>query len=167
MDASPQSRPNLSRRGALTGASSVHRPPWTDEARVRKNCTSCGDCIDACPEAIVIKGPAGTPAIDFTRGACTFCAACASACGEGVFRDISQAPWDLTVQITPSCFLKLGISCQSCTDACDEQALRFDMRAGVVGEIVLSAEACTGCGACLPVCPASAIEIHQPKRQAA
>ena len=77
MEASTHTRSNLLHRGALAGA---QRPPWTDETRLRAHCTSCSACITACPEAILIGGPAGTPVVDFARGACSFCGACADAC---------------------------------------------------------------------------------------
>lgn len=135
------------------------RPPWSTEARIRKNCTSCGDCIRVCPEAILIAGPAGTPAVDFKNGACTFCGKCAEACSESVFQDSDAEPWAMMATVSSTCLLKAGISCQSCTDACDEMALRFDMRAGLVGEIDVMQEKCTGCGACVATCPVQAIQV--------
>ncbi|MEX0346583.1 MAG: ferredoxin-type protein NapF [Rhizobiaceae bacterium] len=156
---------NQSRRGfALSMAGMQHeaclRPPWTTENRVRENCTSCGDCIRDCPESILVSGPAGTPVVDFSLGACTFCSSCAEACGEDVFRNVDTSPWSLKANIGQSCLLNAGISCQSCTDACDDMAIRFDMRAGPVGKVQVLSENCTGCGACVSVCPAKAIQIH-------
>ncbi|MGR3678655.1 MAG: 4Fe-4S dicluster domain-containing protein [Paracoccaceae bacterium] len=75
------------------------RPPWTDEARVRQSCTSCGDCIAACPEGILVRGPANTPVLDFSTGECTFCNSCVTACKEDVFFDVGARPWDLIAQI--------------------------------------------------------------------
>lgn len=153
-----------SRRGfafAMAGMPSEAclRPPWATEYRVRENCTSCGDCIRDCPEAILISGPAGTPAVDFSLGACTFCGSCADACAEDVFRNV-DTPWSLKANVGQSCLLNAGISCQSCTDACDDMAIRFDMRAGLVGKVQVLPENCTGCGACVSVCPAKAIQIQ-------
>ncbi|MBK5935070.1 ferredoxin-type protein NapF [Rhodovulum imhoffii] len=135
------------------------RPPWTDEGRVRALCTSCGDCIAACPEAILRAGPARTPIVDFLENSCTFCRDCAAACGEGVFRDETQTPWTLTARLGAACLLRMGVSCRSCTDACDAHALRFDLRAGPVGAIHVDHDACTGCGACVGVCPAGAVTM--------
>lgn len=155
------SRTGTARDGSL-------RPPWSSEASVRAACTSCGDCIRACPEAILRRGPAGTPAVDFARGACTFCGACAEACGAEVF-DLGAAPWAIVAEIAPGCLLNAGISCRSCTDACDTRALRFDLRAGPVGAITVDPDACTGCGACAGVCPVGAVGFveHQPALEAA
>lgn len=135
------------------------RPPWSTERQIRDLCTACGDCIRACPEAILIAGPAGTPCIDFTVGNCTFCGDCARACDENLFADTDTIPWTLTAIVEPTCLLTAGISCQSCTDACDDEAIRFDMRAGIVGSVTVSPDNCTACGACVSVCPAGAIRI--------
>lgn len=143
----------------LTQAKPPIRPPWSTEARVRENCTSCGDCLSACPEGILIAGRAGTPFVQLNGGYCSFCGKCADACVEGVFADRSEAPWALVAQIEIGCLLHQGVSCQSCTDACDDEAIRLDYRAGHVGAIEINAAACTGCGACIGVCPTRAISL--------
>lgn len=140
----------------------AQRPPWSTESRIRDACTSCKKCIDACPEAILRAGPAGTPVVDFLTGACTFCAACAEACPEPVF-DLQSDPWPLIAEVQPSCLLHAGVSCRSCTDACAAAALRFDVRGGGVGRIRVDADACTGCGACAGMCPVGAIAFVDRK----
>lgn len=133
------------------------RPPWSTERNIRDLCTACGECIRACPEKILVPGPAGTPCIDFANGACTFCGDCARVCGENLFSETSSIPWALTAVIEPGCLLKAGISCQSCTDACDEDAISFDMRSGFAGAVTIAPDNCTACGACVSVCPVGAI----------
>lgn len=146
--------------GQRAASAEAVRPPWTSEARIRKSCTSCGDCIRACPEGILIAGRAGTPLVSFDAGLCTFCGECASACEESVFGELTGQPWTLKADIDQSCLLNSGVSCQSCTDACDDQALTFDMRGGLVGQIRVTTDNCTGCGACVSVCPADAIAVR-------
>lgn len=138
----------------------VQRPPWTDEERVKESCTSCGACISACPEAILIAGPAKTPIVDFSLGACSFCQNCVSACDENVFSDTSEPPWNLKAGIKNNCMLSNGISCQICADSCLEEALKFDLSHFPSGKMNIETEACTGCGACLSVCPINAIQIE-------
>ncbi len=155
------------RRSLLAGRRSslehsMLRPPWTNQARVREFCTSCGDCIRACPENIIIPGPAGTPTIDFKSGPCTFCYACADSCERSVFAARQSVPWDIRVAISDGCLLSGGVSCQSCTDACDEAALRFDLRSGPAGSIHIDLDRCTGCGGCVSVCPVNAISVDPP-----
>lgn len=146
-------------RGAGGWRSAAQRPPWADETSVRAHCTSCGDCIRACPEAILFEGPAGTPVLDFNAGACTFCGACAEACEERVFADTSNTPWTLTAQISAACLLPQGVSCRTCTEFCDIRALRFDLRARPIGAVTVDVATCTGCGACISVCPTDAITL--------
>lgn len=165
--AGQSSETRQSRRSLLVGGRSsregpVLRPPWTNQSRVREFCTSCGDCIRACPESILVPGPAGTPIIDFRNGPCTFCYACADACERSVFAARQSVPWDSRVSISDDCLLTGGVSCQSCTDACDEAALRFDFRSGPAGSIQIDLDRCTGCGACVSVCPVNAISVCQP-----
>ncbi len=136
------------------------RPPWSSESSIRASCTSCGSCIQACPENILRRGRSGTPVVDFDAGACTFCADCAEACPEPVF-DLSRSPWDLTAEVQANCLLNSGVTCRTCTDVCEVAALRFELACGSVGRIKVETEACTGCGACIPVCPVSAIAVKE------
>ena len=138
-------------------------PPWTDEARVKRLCTGCGDCIAACPEAILVAGRAGAPVVALNGEACTFCGDCARSCDEGVFAETATRPWTIIADIGATCLLSQGVTCQTCTDACDVDALRFAYLPGSAGEIRLDAEACTGCGACLGVCPVNAITLADPQ----
>ncbi|WP_131112197.1 4Fe-4S dicluster domain-containing protein [Sulfuricystis thermophila] len=62
--------------------------------------------------------------------------------------------------IGPACIAYVdNVVCRSCGDACDEQAIRFSPRLGSAALPVVLTERCTGCGACLPVCPAGAITL--------
>ena len=146
---------DVSTRGRVThiARDGSLRPPW-----IRAHCSSCSACISACPEAILRAGPAGTPVIDFATNACTFCRACADACSEDVF-DLTARPWSVVAQIQPACLLNQGVSCRTCTDACEVSAMRFKLRAGSMGQVDVDADTCTGCGACVGMCPVNAIAI--------
>lgn len=164
------SRPSLSRRGLSRGAQ--QRPPWTSEQLIRDGCDSCGKCIPACPEGILIAGPAGTPVLDFSLGECTFCAVCVHACPEAdtVFTDLASGPWEAQggriAKVGDSCLLEAGVSCQLCTDSCDSEALRMDLSHRPVGRITMDDSACVACGACVQGCPEGAITITKPAPQA-
>ncbi len=134
------------------------RPPHAAEKAVRENCSGCKACITACPEGILIAGRANTPVVVFNKGSCVFCGACAEACSEAVY-DLSATAWGHVAEINESCFLQHGVTCQSCRDACETEALKFEFRLGIVGTILVNEEVCTGCGGCLAVCPTGAIDL--------
>jgi ferredoxin-type protein NapF len=157
-------RIDASRRRLLRGyagerPAAVRKPrlPWLDTGAFHERCTRCGDCARACPEGIVAPGDGGFPHIDFARGGCTFCGACADACSEALFSHREGAPWRLRVAIGAGCLARTGVVCESCRDGCDTRAIRFTPAPGRVPAPVLDLERCTGCGACVGVCPVSAI----------
>ncbi len=49
--------------------------------------------------------------------------------------------------------------CYRCGDVCKEDAIRFSPRFAAVAEPEIVAERCTGCGNCVPVCPAKTITL--------
>ncbi len=53
-----------------------------------------------------------------------------------------------------------NVVCRSCGDVCDEAAIRFSPRLGGAALPVVLGERCSGCGACLPVCPTGAITLR-------
>lgn len=148
----------LPRRALLGGGGSDGVMPWTDPQRVFDRCTGCGACADACPQGIVATGRGGHPYLDFSAE-CTFCGACAEACPEDVFDPAQEPAIAAIARIAPSCFEPQGISCRVCQDVCPEDALRIRPQPGGRATVEVLADTCTGCGACVPVCPASAVEI--------
>jgi ferredoxin-type protein NapF len=162
-----------SRRAFLLGAevepcaNAAVRPPWARGEAFADLCTGCGSCVAACPEGVVVLDDKSRAAVDFRRGAglCSFCGACAEVCPEPVFiapeaRAVTP-PWTLRAAIGADCLTGDGVLCQSCKDACGEGAIRFVYAAGRVAQPQLDPDRCTGCGACVACCPASAIEIHR------
>jgi len=61
--------------------------------------------------------------------------------------------------ISDACLARAGIACMSCRDACPEQAIRPQLRRGGPFLPEVAGSACTGCGACIPPCPAHAIAL--------
>ncbi len=156
-----------SRRALLRGrlrdrGAPPRRPPWAVEG-FEDACTRCGACADACPQGIIINGDGGFPEVDFThgQGECTFCAACVEACPEPAFDVERDPPWDVTARIGEACLARSGIHCQSCGEVCGYDAISFTLAVGLPPQPVVEPEACTGCGACVAVCPADAITAMQ------
>lgn len=155
---------DVSRRGFLRGRSTLPpalRPPWAgSEADFAERCTRCGDCLPACPQAILAVGSGGYPTVDFRRGECTFCGACAEACRPAaLLRRPDVPPWRLKAQIAPTCLPRQGVECRICGDFCDARAIRFPPRVGGAALAELDPDRCTGCGACVAPCPVGAISV--------
>lgn len=102
----------------------------------------------------------------FEAGFCEFCRECAKACPSGALRpeiDGEAAYPGLAIVDMASCLNKVGFAmCLSCQDHCPERAINLvQLRTPTV-----EADRCTGCGACLFVCPTSpkAIRIRAAGR---
>ena len=151
-------------RARFVESDNTLRPPWLKSPlSFTEQCTRCGDCLKACPESIIQVGDGGFPEIDFRLGECTFCGDCAKSCKEELFFDSeSQKPWHYTAEIQSNCFAKNQVSCQSCQDVCDQRAIRFAPQLGSVSQPIINMVECNGCGACVSVCPASAIKVKSP-----
>ena len=147
-------------RGGFGESREPLRPPWTREEKLHRDCTACGDCIGACPEKILIAGGGGLPEVDFTAGACTFCMACAKACPEEIFDPTALEPWSYKATVAAHCLARRGVMCQSCGDSCDARAIRFPLEAGRVPAPRIDGALCTGCGACVSVCPVEALQAE-------
>lgn len=158
-------------RGDIRGTRAPLRPPWAvSEAEFVELCSRCDDCLRNCPEHILVRGPSGFPAVDFSRGACTFCHACADVCRPGVlYYEVGLIPWHMSLQISDACLARQGVMCQVCAEQCGEQAITMRPQPGWVPAPEINIERCTGCGACYRPCPTHAIQIyrdpdrHQPK----
>ena len=105
----------------------------------------------------------GAPEIDFTLGGCDFCGACLAACTRGAFHGPSHAkPWPYKADITGGCLAFQGVECALCEDYCKANAISFRRFAGGFALAEVSAETCTGCGACVVACPALALTMVSP-----
>ncbi len=140
------------------------RPPGAIGGAFTDLCTTCGDCIAACADAVLVRDPDGRPIVRFDAGACTFCTACAAACTTGALDAERVAAWPWRAIVSAACLSRNGINCRSCQDGCDEGAIRFTLQRGGRAEPALDTGACTGCGACAGACPVGAIgfERHDP-----
>lgn len=155
---------NPARRSFLRGCVSQPqpqpmRPPWSRVERFTDLCSRCLRCADACPDRIIIRGDGGFPEIDFRRAACTFCGACATACPEPVFETSTGVPWRARAAVTGDCLAARGVVCRTCRDECPEDAVCFATAVGGIARPRVEPDRCSGCGACVGVCPVGAIRI--------
>lgn len=142
--------------------STEHLLPWVIDAKQFLNdCTQCGDCLDVCPEQIIIKGDGGFPRVDFDLGECDFCGKCAGSCKAPIFTEITATPWQKKALIDVTCLANQNIYCRSCAESCEAQALTFQIGISAVPQI--DNELCTGCGACVAPCPTNAIGVKELK----
>lgn len=156
--------PDRSRRALLLGRAHAVpplRPPWAlAESDFLDACTACGACIERCPEQVLARGAAGHPVFDPRLGECTFCGECESACTpRALDRHAMEVPSHARAVVADSCLPRNGVVCSSCRDACPERAITFPLAAAVPTPSIDTTR-CTGCGACVGICPVAAISLH-------
>lgn len=138
------------------------RPPWAlNEQAFTDICTRCGECITHCHSHIIKKGSGGFPVIDFSQRGCDYCTACVSACKPGALQTQQQTafPTSQTATIKHHCFSEQGIICRSCGEVCEFEAISFQLIVGGGAKVNLNNNLCDGCGECVHICPANAIEV--------
>jgi ferredoxin-type protein NapF len=74
--------------------------------------------------------------------------------------DATQPPWLLQVTIKADCLASQGVTCRSCSERCEETAIRFQLQTRGRASPLLDAAACNGCGDCVGACPIGAIQIR-------
>ncbi|MGB0894428.1 MAG: ferredoxin-type protein NapF [Parashewanella sp.] len=138
------------------------RPPWVkDDIDFVDLCSRCDKCISACETQIIFKGDGGFPEINFNKDECTFCQQCANVCPEQIFDTQQPKPWSLVAKVQPACLANNGVWCQSCKDACEPEAISFAYLLGKTPFPEVDTDLCTGCGACLSLCPNNSILLNK------
>ena len=145
------------------------RPPWSkSEEDFVAGCTRCGDCIVVCETQILVKGDGGFPEVKFALGECTFCQKCVEVCKQPIFRphfsqpnlgEQAEQPWSHKIEIQSGCLAFHAVECRACEDNCESRAIRFKREIGGVAKPQVDLDSCSGCGACIGVCPVSAVRI--------
>ena len=144
------------------------RPPGAmNENSFTGICTRCGNCVNVCPEGIILPdfGSSGihglfTPVLKFDRGYCNeWCSKCVDVCPTAALRRLSLEQKRLTAIGTARIDKSLCLSwtnrqhCMVCQEFCPYQAIEIVQNGGVNCPEVNEA-ACRGCGACQNNCPA-------------
>ncbi|MDV2056745.1 ferredoxin-type protein NapF [Salmonella enterica] len=158
---------DLSRRSMLIGswrnASNGILPPWARETTYfLAHCLRCDACIQACETNILQRGAGGYPSVDFKQGECSFCYACAQSCTESLFLPRHTRAWDLIFTLTENCLARQSVECHRCQDSCEPMAITFRPTLSGIYQPQLDPQACNGCGACVAICPVSAIKAENP-----
>ncbi|MCA1441392.1 ferredoxin-type protein NapF [Ensifer sp. IC4062] len=159
----------ISRRDLLFGRGApeperIYPPGVTPEGLAA--CTGCGRCVEACP-AHIISLSDNRPSLDFSVGECTFCGECRSACPEPVFQLADAACFPHVAAIAGHCLAKNNVACQACRDSCPELAIRFPPRVGGPFLPIVDEDACSGCGACVGICPVGAVHVSARHQEGA
>ena len=154
-------------RGDFKGKESPLRPPWAiPEGLFTEICTNCGECITQCPTHIIKSARANYPVVDFSAGECLFCEQCVDVCKPQALLKTEQTtmPWPIKAIINnDTCIAHQGVECRSCYDPCEAGAIMMPPRLGGISIPIISKSSCTGCGACVSVCPVQAVTIAQPQ----
>lgn len=139
-------------------------PPWSlPEDDFHIACTTCGDCINHCPEQILVTGSDNYPEVDFGLGECTFCGDCVEHCPTNALLryvdNTARDPWNVKAVISNSCLASKRTTCLTCVEICQQEALTFDFGSTGTSRPKLNVDFCNGCGACYAPCPANAISM--------
>lgn len=140
------------------------RPPGAlPEQQFLEKCIKCGNCIKACPYNALLpvyqanEFDKNTPALRLGTAFCHFCPdfPCVAACPTGA---LAKKPTSRLHKIGRAeaiprlCLRPQNISCEACKTICDRlsKAIAYDSENSPPA---ICSKACTGCGACLTVCP--------------
>lgn len=148
------------RRLFLRGSKLEIRPPWALELEdFFKKCSGCKQCVAVCPEGILTTDDFGYPFVDFRKGACIFCGKCVESCPEGALLTLGNEPWRHKATIAEICLGGKGTLCRTCGEECEAGAISYPWQGKGFSLPLLDLKRCTGCGACLGVCPVQAITM--------
>jgi len=158
---------------AFTSKTQIRPPGAMPEVQFKTVCIRCGNCIKACPTAIIrpcfdpsdIMGLL-TPHIAFDTSYCLRdCTLCGDVCPSTAIKRFTQTDKQkLFMGVAriqrDGCLLTEHKECDLCRRYCEYDAVKIESSNGdlnVLPEILT--DRCVGCGACKVVCPVSVIDI--------
>ncbi|WP_374511800.1 ferredoxin-type protein NapF [Niveibacterium sp.] len=154
--------------GRHPSAAQRYLPPWAGDAQAfLQRCTRCGDCVRACPTGLLEPDVDGYPSPQFARAACSLCGDCATACApRALDRSDGRVAFAHVAQIEAGCLALQGIECRVCGEACETSAITFRPQLRAVAQPAIDASRCSGCGACVAICPSHAVALRSPSETA-
>jgi ferredoxin-type protein NapF len=140
-----QPSPRITRRAA--------RPPYAiDDALFERVCTGCGQCVAACPKALIVIRN-GIAVLELDHASCDLCQACQLACPTLALSGDNQGT-GFIAQVSDGCENTMGY-CRCCDNVCQHGALIW--REGAKPQV--DREQCVGCGACAESCFIEVIQM--------
>ena len=144
------------------------RPPGAvEEAVFHRLCVHCGKCLAACQHgSIEFEGGFGAgrllPRIRPERAPCRLCMKCTAACPTGALDpaidEMHKVHMGRAYILEQCCYnFTGGLMCSTCYDHCPLRGYGMVLKDGLNPHVT---EGCAGCGVCLTVCPAKAIEVR-------
>jgi len=121
-------------------------------------CSSCGDCVPACPENAIQMIPESItgkdlPVIKPSQNACIMCTdlPCMKSCPDNalIASQESFPAIGLARIVEDKCIAYSGNMCMTCYDACPLKRQAIVLKAN---KPVINPEHCTGCGICENMC---------------
>lgn len=159
-----------------SGEARYLRPPGAlPEEQFLSTCTTSGRCVEACPIAAIRPAWSSDPAhdrkpvIEARLQACVVCddLACMQVCPSGALEPLPRDEIRMGTAVVDRdvCVRSQGEDCQICVDKCPIGPRAIDIPE-LGGEVVVSPEACVGCGVCEMYCPtdpkAIVVEAREP-----
>ena len=147
------------------------RPPGAvEETAFHKLCVHCGKCLAVCQHgSIEFEGGFGgdrlLPRIRPERAPCRLCMKCTAVCPTGALDpaidEMHKARMGLAFILENRCYnFTGGLMCWTCYDHCPLRGHGMVLKDGLTPHVT---QGCAGCGVCVTVCPAKAVEVRPGK----
>jgi ferredoxin-type protein NapG len=138
-------------------AAGVRPPGALPSGEFEAACLHCSRCVQICDQQALDLDLEGLPRLTGLNGYCDFCNKCIEVCPTSALSPVSFSPTVLgTAEIdTNQCIAWNWPGCRLCFERCEDlfQAITLDEE----WRPIVNADMCVGCGACVTVCPQTAV----------